>query len=182
MWFNVTAVGTSLTNVATINATGLTSSQPTLLLPLPAPSLSIIKSHTGNFTGGQSGTYNIVVSNATTAGPTSGTVTVTDTPPAGLVATSAAGAGWTCLEPITCSRNDVLAAGASYPPITLAVSVAMDAAPTVINVVTVSGGGNPTPATASDTTSITLVPSPDLSIIKTHSGNFTADQMAGIAS
>src|SRR2546430_268499 len=93
------------------------------------------KTHTGNFTQGQIGaTYTLTVSNGG-AGPTSGTVTVTDTLPSGLTATGLAGTGWTgALATLTCTRSDVLAAGASYPPITLTVNVAANAPSSITNV------------------------------------------------
>ena len=50
--------------------------------------MTITSGHTGSFTQGQTGaTYTITASNDGT-GPTSGTVTVTETVPAGLTATS----------------------------------------------------------------------------------------------
>ena len=53
-------------------------------VPQPSPVLSIAKSHTGSFAQGQQGaTYTITVTNGAGAGPTSGTVTVIDTLPAG---------------------------------------------------------------------------------------------------
>src|SRR5262249_20806754 len=54
------------------------------------------------------------------------------------------GAGWACTAGATstCSRADALAAGASYPAITLTVSVAANAPSTVTNTATVSGGGD----------------------------------------
>src|SRR6185295_2638693 len=97
-----------------------------------------------NFTPGQIGaTYTITVSNAG-AGPTSGTVTMTDTVPAGLTPTAASGTGWVCgiaLQVVTCTRSDVLGAATSYPAITLTVNVAAGASTNVVNVATVSGGG-----------------------------------------
>src|SRR5205814_8556558 len=61
------------------------------------PALIITKTHLGNFTQGQPGaTYTVTVSNAANAGPTSGTVTMTETAPAGLTVTLMAGTGWTC--------------------------------------------------------------------------------------
>ena len=64
--------------------------------PGGTPNLGITKTHAGNFTQGQTGaTYSLAVSNAGT-GPTSGTVTVTDTLPTGLTATAIAGTGWSC--------------------------------------------------------------------------------------
>ena len=92
------------------------------------------ESHVGNFTQGQVGaTYTITATNSGFAA-TSGTVTVTDTLPAGLTATAISGTGWTCvLGTLTCTRSDALAAGASYPAITLTVNVANNAAASVTN-------------------------------------------------
>jgi hypothetical protein len=84
-------------------------------------------------------------------------VTVVDTLPAGLTATAISGTGWTCtLATLTCTRSDVLAPGASYPAITLTVSVASSASSTLTNSATVSGGGETNTAndTASDSTSV----------------------------
>src|SRR5262249_1728884 len=63
------------------------------LLSGPNPAaLGIAKAHTGNFTAGQQGAvYTVTVSNAASAGPTSGTVTVTESVPAGLTLVSMAG-------------------------------------------------------------------------------------------
>src|SRR5438477_397651 len=140
--------------------------------------MTITKSHSGNFTQGQVGaTYTITATNSGFA-PTSGVVTVTDTLPAGLNATNIAGTGWTCvLGTLTCTRSDALAAGLSYPAITLTVTVANNAAASVTNTATVSGGGQTNTAndTANDATTINQLP--DLTITKSHSGNFTQGQV-----
>jgi Bacterial Ig-like domain (group 2)/Divergent InlB B-repeat domain len=119
------------------------------------PALTISKSHVGNFALGDSGdTYTVTVSNTAGAGPTSGTVTVIDTIPAGLTLDSMAGTGWTCAAGSNlCTRSDVLAAGASYPAITVTVDVSDDAPSPQVNSVTVSGGGSAA-ATATDSTVI----------------------------
>jgi trimeric autotransporter adhesin len=118
----------------------------------PAPVLGIAKTHTGNFTQGQQGaTYTVTVSNGAGAGPTTGPVTVTDTIPAGLTLVSMAGTGWTC-SASTCTRSDVLLAGANYPVITVTVNVASNAAASVTNSVSVSGGGSATASTTNPTT------------------------------
>ena len=83
------------------------------------------------------------------------------------------GTGWSCSANV-CTRTDVLAPASSYPPIAVAVSVASNASSTLINQVTVSGGGASAPATATDPTVIGS--SPVLSITSTHSGNFTQGQ------
>jgi uncharacterized repeat protein (TIGR01451 family) len=121
----------------------------------PPPVLTISKSHVGDFAVGETGdTYTVTVSNTAGAGPTSGTVTVTDTVPSGLTLDSMAGTGWTCAaDSNTCTRSDVLAAGASYPAITVTVDVASDATSPQVNSVTVSGGGSAS-ATATDSTLI----------------------------
>jgi uncharacterized repeat protein (TIGR01451 family) len=152
-----------------------TATDPTTINQLP--DLTISKSHSGNFTQGQTGaTYSITATNSGSS-PTSGTVTVTDTLPAGLTATAITGSGWSCvLGTLTCTRSDALAAGASYPAITLTVNVANNAAASVTNSVSVSGGGetNTGNNTASDPTTINQLP--DLTIVKSHSGNFTQGQ------
>jgi hypothetical protein len=121
----------------------------------PLPSLEITKSHTGNFTQGQQGaTYTVTVSNGANAGPTTGTVTVTDTIPAGLTLASMAGTGWTC-SANNCTRSDALAGGTSYPVITVTVNVASTATSPQVNMASVSGGGSAAPPAASDSTVIT---------------------------
>jgi len=146
--------------------------QQTTVNAAPAPDLTITKTHTGNFTVGVNGSYAITVTNSGNA-PTTGTVTMTDTIPTELVALSLTGTNWNCaLAPLSCNRADALAAGTSYPPLTLQVSVSPAAFPSVTNVASVSGGGESNTAnnTASDPTTVTRV---DLSIAKTHTGNFT---------
>ncbi len=111
---------------------------------------TIAKSHTGSFTQGQTGTYTITASNSGTAA-TTGTVTLTDTLPGGLTVNSMSGSGWSCTPP-SCSRSDSLAAGNSYPAITLTVNVTGSPG-SVTNTATVSGGGANS-STANDGTTI----------------------------
>jgi fibronectin type 3 domain-containing protein len=110
--------------------------------PLPSPDLTLINVHNGTFIQGQAGaTYTITVSNSGTVA-SNGTVSVTDTLPVGLAAMALSGQGWTCaLTSLTCSRSDALPPGASYPDITLVVSVSFTAPSSVVNSATVSGGG-----------------------------------------
>lgn len=107
----------------------------------PAPDLTLKKSHTDPFTQGDVGdTFTITVSNVGGAA-TSGTVTVADALPASFTPTAMSGTGWTCtFGTATCTTANVLAAGASYPAITLTVTVAANAPPFPTNTVTVSGG------------------------------------------
>ena len=117
-------------------------------------SLTITKTHAGNFTQGQSGVYTVIVSNAAGAAFTSGLVTVSETIPSGLTRVSMSGTGWTCAAN-NCSRSDSLSGGASYPPITVTVNVSSTAASPQVNLVQVSGGGCGCYPFTSDSTTIT---------------------------
>ena len=73
-------------------------------------------------------------------------MTVTDVLPAGLGFVSATGTGWTCgnaAGTVTCTRTTAISAGSMRPNITLTVSVAEAAFPSVTNTASVSGGGEP---------------------------------------
>ncbi len=114
--------------------------------------LSISKTHSGNFTQGQqNAAYTVTVSNAAGAGPTNGTVTVTETLPSGLSLVSMLGSGWSCSS-ATCSRSDVLSGGSSYPAITVTVDVSAGATSPQVNLVSVSGGASATAAVTDSTT------------------------------
>ena len=121
------------------------------------------KTHAGTLTQGQTGApYTVTVRNSGT-GPTSGLVTVVDTLPSGLTATALSGTGWSCtVGTLTCTRSDALGSGASYPAMTVTVSVASTAPASVTNLATVSGGGQTDTAndSASDVTAITPVLAP----------------------
>jgi uncharacterized repeat protein (TIGR01451 family) len=80
------------------------------------PALSASVSHTGNFTQVQIGTYSVVVSNQSGAGPARGAVTLTETVPTGLTLVSMAGSGWNCVAN-TCVRAYTLTNGESYHPL-----------------------------------------------------------------
>ncbi len=160
-----------------------------------SPDLTATSAHTGNFAQGDaSDNYtltvkNVIGPNSTTGGPSYGLVTVADSLPWGLTATGLSGTGWTCnVSAVTCYRSDALAAGSSYPPLTLTVSVAGNAPASVVNSVTVSGGSMTSASTANggqtgtDSTTITqsgpagTPPSPPaapaLSVASSHSGGF----------
>ena len=175
----------SLTNVASVSGGGETNtgnnsaSDPTTINPpSPGPDLTILKSHSGNFVQGQTGvTYLLTVKNVGLAA-TTGLVTVTETPPAGLTVTGLTGPGWSCdVGLLTCTRSDALAASGSYPAIIVTVTVALTAPASLTNVASVSGGGetNTGNNSASDPTTINPAP-PDLTIFKTHSGSFVQGQ------
>jgi uncharacterized repeat protein (TIGR01451 family) len=147
-------------NFATVSGGGsvmASASDPTTIIPLP--SLSIAAGHAGDFVPGQVGAvYIVTVSNNASAGPTSGTVTVTEDLPAGLTSLVMSGNGWNCPRGgNTCTRSDALAAGASYPFLTAQVNVAADAPLLVTNVAIVSGGGSAMASASNPTAIITPV-------------------------
>ena len=106
------------------------------------PDLAIGKTADGAMQQGGTGTFSLVIANAGGTG-TAGTVNVTEAPPAGMTVTSMSGAGWLYdAGTQTCSRSDPLAAGDTYPPISVSVALAADAAATMTNTATVAGGGD----------------------------------------
>ncbi|MBN9412008.1 MAG: DUF11 domain-containing protein [Burkholderiales bacterium] len=120
-------------------------------VPNAAPDLAISKTHAPSAfaAGGNVGYYTITPRNI---GPvaTSGTITITDTLPAGItVAEPATGTGWACVgavgaSVVTCTGTTPIAANAAGAPITLRVSVAPAAVGQVlVNRVRVDGGGEP---------------------------------------
>jgi uncharacterized repeat protein (TIGR01451 family) len=149
---------------------GTVTTAYSMTMNMAAPDLSIAKTHVGNFARGQAGAlYTITVSNAATTDPTNAaTVTVTDTLPAGLTATGIHGTGWTCTQPGgPCTRSDVLGAGASYPALTLTVNVGTTASSPQVNMVSVAGGGDGTPANNSASDPTTIITSPPTNVIAT---------------
>jgi uncharacterized repeat protein (TIGR01451 family) len=145
--------GTSVTN-ASISSTSGTQSGAEC-----TPDMTLGKSHVGNFTRGLTASYTVPVSNVSLYGPTSGTVTVNDTLPVGVIPTSASGTGWTCSvasQTVSCTDSTVLAPNSSYPPITINANVAQTAPSTVTNTAIVSGGGEVNLAndTATDVASV----------------------------
>ena len=148
---------TAYTGNVKLSASGLSDVVvPVTLTVYPQPSLSITESHIGNFAQGEQGaTYSITVSNAASAGPTSGQVTVTENPPDGeqVVSMTSTGNVWTCTT-TSCKTSISLSGGGSYPPITVTVNVAMNASPTVTNTAGVSGGASSTSPSYGDSTNV----------------------------
>src|SRR5580765_3572136 len=128
--------------------------------------LTVSKTHTGTFTQDDKGrTYKITVSNVGQF-PTLGLVTLSDSLPAGLIARSFSGDGWTCGSipangtpgpaTLTCTRSDSVADGTAYQDLILTVDVSCSVPATVTNSATVSGGGDNSPGnnTANDNTTV----------------------------
>jgi uncharacterized repeat protein (TIGR01451 family) len=182
-----TSVGTnSVTNTGSVSGGGQTntandsSSDPTTVL---SPNLTISKSHTGNFAQGSTGAYSLTVGNSGTAA-TSGTTTVIDTLPTGLSIAAGAvtltgtnAANWSCNavgQTIACTSFSAIAISGSST-FGFNVAVASNAPTSVTNNVSVSGGNEATANNGnnSGTDPTTVIAPADLTIAKTHTGNFT---------
>jgi uncharacterized repeat protein (TIGR01451 family)/fimbrial isopeptide formation D2 family protein len=173
---------TTVTNTASVTSatrdpdgSNNSSSDPASIVT--SADLWVTKTHQGTFTAGDDGSYMLAVGNL---GPSDAAqpIVVSDTLPASETFASATGAGWTCsntLQVVTCTDPDNLPSGEDAPEIDLAVAIASDATGSVSNTATVASTTSD-PVTAndsgSDTTSLAL--SSDLSITKTHTGDFTA--------
>src|SRR4029078_1491161 len=103
------------------------------------PELRVEKSHVGSFTQGQTGAeYAIIVYNVGNA-PSTGTITVSELLPSGLIATGFAGVtpGWACnIQTLTCTTAGAIPVNGSSPQITLTVNVRSNAASTETNTAT----------------------------------------------
>ena len=160
-----TAIGTnSITNIASVSGGGETNtgnnsaSDPTTIL---SPNLFIAKSHTGSFTRGGTGAYTLTVSNGGTAA-SSGTITVTDTLPIGLSVASgsltlsgANAVNWGCNaagQTITCTSSNAISVSGSST-FGFNVDVVANAASSVTNTASVSGGSEATANAGNNSTS-----------------------------
>src|SRR5260370_824747 len=148
----------------------------------PLPDLTIPTSHLGNCTQGQQGAqFSLVVTNGGSVSD-AGTITVTDTFPAGQNFVSGTGTGWSCGangQVVTCTDSATPITGSGgTSTITLNVNVAGNASGTLSNTATVactcteSNTNNNT----SNTDMVTVGQFPDLTIAKSHMGNLTAGQ------
>lgn len=151
-------LGTTVSD--TSDSDPVTSGDQPARVTVAGPDLNVTKTHTGSFRTGVPGTFTLRVSNAGPA-PTTGTVTLTDTLPAGMTAQSISGPGWTCtVSPLRCTRADPLNPGGSYPDVTLTVLVSPDG--TYTNTASVGGGGEAAAQTgnnaASDTVTVAAQP------------------------
>ncbi len=171
------AVGATIDNTASLAFRAATTGVPSTVTTAPAttrvlaPDLAIGKTHSPALAPGSPSTYTITVGN-TGDGPTSGLVTVTDTLEAGLTLNGAAsGTGWACATSgatITCTRSDPLAAGSSYPPISIPVLVSPAAQPGQLSntaSVQAPSDGNPDNNSVTDAGAVSQ-PSVDLHVTK----------------
>lgn len=144
----------------------------------------------GTFTAGGSGTFTLTVRNNGADAAVGVSVTDTLTLPEGVTFTSATGTGWTCTTPngagvLTCTRADAadtLAAGASWPAITVTVAIAADVVTgtTVPNTATVAARTEDrTPGNNTSTATGSVVTSADLRVVKTLTAPSSGAVVAG---
>ena len=179
-----TAVGTLVNNTAVsgggeINTTNNTDTDSIVVSTTSEPDLTLAKTHDGtSFNPGGSVTFRLTPSNVGSA-ITTGVVTVADSLPSELTATSiSGGAAWTCtLATLTCSSTGsfvhIPAGGTSSQPITLVASISPLANGVLVNNAQVGGGGESNTANNRATDQIAVAP-PDLVLSKTHSGSVFA--------
>jgi uncharacterized repeat protein (TIGR01451 family) len=119
------------------NATNNTSQ---VTINVQPPNVRVVKTHSGNFTIGDTEAYTIAVDNVGAA-PTVGATTVVDTVPGAFDVVGATGDGWDCDtagQIVTCVNDDLLDDGAAFPPITLEVIPTGDSDYSVTNTAVVS--------------------------------------------
>lgn len=144
---NVSAVSPpTVTNLVSVSGGGanLTTSNTDSITILPAAVLALAKSHVGTFTAGQTAQWNITVSNTAANGMTYGTITVSDSLPAGYTLSSFTSTGaWSCggAGAVTCTTTEGIAAGIGSV-ISLTVNVPANSPSSVTNVAAAWGGGD----------------------------------------
>ncbi|MGD0567241.1 MAG: C25 family cysteine peptidase [Candidatus Sulfotelmatobacter sp.] len=162
------AAGTSVTNESITQTSGTQSGAQC------TPDMTLTKSSSGMFTRGLTASYTIPVSNVSPYGSSNATVIVNDTLPIGLTPTTASGTGWSCSivsQTVSCTDSTALAAGGTYPSITVTANVLQTAPSTVTNTAVVGGGGELNLANDTATNVATVVSSADLSVTNAASPN-----------
>ena len=135
-----------ISNSVTVSGAGITGNSGSDTITVdPTPALSVSKSHSGAFSQGSTGQWNITVSNTAASGSTSGTVTVADTLPSGytLASYTSSGSLWTCTgsNAVSCTATPGIAGGSSST-ITLTVNVPSNSPTSVSNTALAWGGGD----------------------------------------
>ena len=133
----------NITGGAGVTATSSNSDTVTIV---PAPKLSVQKTHPGTFTQGQTAEWDINVSNTASGGATSGTVTVSDTLPSGYTVANfgTTSSSWTCggTTTVTCTATLSVSGGSGFPLIEVFVNVPGNSPTSVSNTALAWGGGD----------------------------------------
>jgi uncharacterized repeat protein (TIGR01451 family) len=173
----VTASSGSIANTATVappawmtDATPANNSATDTDTVIAAADLQVTKVAATGFAVGYTADYTLTVRNN---GPQSaaGTITVSDTLPSGLSYSTAFGTGWTCSNPsgslVTCTRSGPVTSGTTLPAITVRVTVAAAAAPSVSNTASVASNTTFDQNTANNSSTATT-PVLYLSLVKSY--------------
>ncbi len=141
--------------------------------------LTIVKTHTGTPEFGGTVAFDLAVTNL--GDDDANGVHVVDPLPPGLAPTSASGSGWMCTitnQAVACDLAGTLVPGPA-PAIQVVASVGAAAVPAVANTATVSSSTiDPDPTNDSSTDVVAVEPSVDLSIQKSHDGDFQVGDIA----
>jgi uncharacterized repeat protein (TIGR01451 family) len=172
-------LGTQVVNQGAANFFGATLGTPfpnvlsnDAAVTVSGADLTLTKAHAGGtFVAGQSYDFTLGVSNAGDVATDGSTVTMTDDFPATAFSSvnTATGSGWTCgiaVRTVTCTRSDALAAGQSWPTITVNATVANPAPATIVNTAEVTGGGDVDRTNSSATDAGGAVAQADLALTK----------------
>ena len=167
--------------VATANDTNGANNSTTLVgTPVTgAPDIQMTKAATSAFQVGQSGTYKLTFKNVGSVA-TSDTVRVVDTLPAGLTFVSATAGTSICSAAsgiVSCKRPPPLAAGDS-DVVTLTVSVALGALPSVVNRAWAQTAGDANTANNAGSATTPVTAAPDLQLSKGGPATLIAGQPA----
>jgi uncharacterized repeat protein (TIGR01451 family) len=152
---------------------------PAFTTVLPAADLSITNTASVNpVNAGAPLSFTLNVSNA---GPdaTSGTVTISNTFPAGVTSFTFSGAGWSCGSlagsVATCTNAASIANAGAAPPLILSITTP-GSGPAVDSATVSASTGDPNTANNSASQSVTITPRADLSIAKTGPASSSAGQ------
>jgi uncharacterized repeat protein (TIGR01451 family) len=171
----------SKTNKFTVSGAGVTSiTSASDTIPIDAnATLGVSLLHSGTFTQGQTGEWDITVNNSATSSST-GIITVTDVLPTGYTynSSSSTGSAWSCSGSgtVTCTTTASISAGSSSM-ISLHVNIPAASPTSVSNSASVYGGGDTVhtslgTAATSGTDTVTVVQIPaSVGIPGTGSGN-----------
>jgi len=129
-------------------------------------------------TAGDPATVTLVATDAPAAGPVTGPTTVTFPVPAGYTVTSVTGDGWQCTRSVSCTRNDGLAPGDSFPPVTITLTGPITANGQVPLGATAQTTGQDGTSSASGSLPVNAAP-PKLALTVGDQGVFTAGMSGG---
>ncbi|UBV41692.1 DUF11 domain-containing protein [Deinococcus taeanensis] len=159
------------TNTATATTGLSTTPASSVTVQNGVTAFGVTKTHgtfrVGNYAAGATGgTYTLTVTNTGNL-ISSGTLTLTDTLPAGLTLATASGAGWTCTgtTSLTCTYSGAPLAVNGSTTLTLNVNVPTGITTNIVNTASVTGGG----ATGTAVSNTDTVTNANLSLSKTAS-------------